>query len=124
MKRFYISLLAILFSTMSFSMSINLANAEELEFSGKVYDFKWQSIPVVCGESEEVMRYLKDNDFVLTSMSVGKTGSSPDGEPVYFVTYYLNIEETESVSAITSPSGHETCMMYRSFNLEKPGDKV
>ncbi len=124
MKRFYISLLAILFSTMSFSMSINLANAEGQEFSGKVYDFKWQHIPVVCGESEEVMRYLKDNDFVLDSMSVGKAGSSPDGEPVYFVTYYLNIDETESVSAITSPSGHETCMMYRSFGLKKPGSRT
>ena len=29
-------------------------------------------VPVVCGDSEEIQRYLKDNDFELESVSVGR----------------------------------------------------
>jgi hypothetical protein len=82
------------------------------------------NVPVVCGTSPEVMRYLKDNDFNLVSISIGREGASETGEPSYFVAYYTNGSGDQSVAAITSPSGHETCMMYRSFDLMKPGDKV
>jgi hypothetical protein len=88
------------------------------------YDFQWMNVPVVCGTSPEVMRYLKDNDFNLVSISIGREGASETGEPSYFVAYYMNGSGDQSVAAITSPSGHETCMMYRSFDLMKPGDKV
>ena len=55
-------------------------------------------VPVVCGASEEVMRYLEDKGFRLESLSVGREGAKPDGDPAYWVSYYLNKDNTESVS--------------------------
>ena len=74
-------------------------------------------VPVVCGTTQEVQRYLDDNKFKLVSMSLGREGANPDGDMAYLVTYYIKDDETESVSAVTSPSKHETCMLYRSFDL-------
>lgn len=81
------------------------------------YDFRWQQIPVVCGETSEVFRYIEDNGFILESASVGRAGAKEDGEPAYFVSYFINKNGDQSLSAITSPSGDETCMLYRSFDL-------
>ena len=50
-------------------------------------------------------------------MSVGRANAQPDGEPAYIVTYYMSKDGKQSISAVTSPSGTETCMLYRSFDL-------
>ena len=107
-----LTLITLLFATSTF--------AEDLQ----KYDFQWMHVPVVCGTSPEVMRYLEDNNFKLESVSMGRSGASETGDPAYFVAYYLNEKGDQSGAAITSPTGHETCMMYRSFDLQKPGDKV
>ena len=52
-------------------------------------------------------------------MSLGRENAQPDGDMAYIVTYYIKDDETESISAVTSPSGHETCMLYRSFDLSR-----
>ena len=91
---------------------------------GTKYEFRWMHVPVVCGTTDEIQVYLDDNKFVLKTMSVGREGARETGEPSYFVAYYMNEKGDQSVAAITSPSGHETCMMYRSFDLQTPGDKV
>ena len=101
----------------------SIAKAETDWQTGK-YNFRWMHVPVVCGTSEEVNRYLKDNDFELYSVSIGREGANKDGDPAYWVSYFVNKSGTESVSAITSPTGNETCMMYRSFDLKKPGTKT
>ena len=101
----------------------SIANAET-DWSSDKYDFRWMHVPVVCGESEEVERYLKDNEFELDSVSIGREGAHKEGNPAYWVSYFINKDRTESVSAITSPTGNETCMMYRSFDLKSPGTKT
>ena len=68
---------------------------------------------VVCGTSDEVQRYLKDNEFELDSVSIGREGANQE-VPAYWVSYFVN-KKGQSVSAITSPSGDETCMMYVKF---------
>ena len=88
------------------------------------YDFRWMHVPVVCGDSEEIQRYLKDNEFELESVSIGREGANKNGDPAYFVTYFVNKDKTETISAITSPTGNETCMMYRSFDLKRPGTQT
>lgn len=100
----YITILFLFFST--------FASADE-----HGYDFRWQNIPVICGDTPEILRYLEDNEFILQYVSVGREGSKPDGNPVYWVAFYLNEKGTESVSTATSPSGNETCILYRSFDL-------
>ena len=97
-----------------------IVNAEE-DWDRSKYDFRWMHVPVVCGTTPEIQRYLDDNDFELVSMSVGREGANKNGSIAYLVTYYYNKNKTESISAITSPTGHETCMMYRSFDLRAPG---
>ena len=96
----------------------------DTDWNSDKYDFRWMHVPVVCGESEEVQRYLKDNEFELHSVSIGREGADKDGNPAYWVSYFLNKDRTESVSAITSPTGNETCMMYRSFDLKVPGTQT
>ena len=101
----------------------SIANAET-DWQSDKYDFKWMHVPVVCGTSEEVNRYLKDNEFEIESVSIGREGADKDGDPAYWVSYFVNKDNTESVSAITSPTGNETCMMYRSFDLKRPGTQT
>ena len=72
--------------------------------------------------TDNVKLYLEENEFVLESFSVGRQGAKPDGQPVYMVSYFLNKELKQSIAVITSPSGHESCMMYKSFDLIYPGE--
>ena len=99
-----------------------IATAEETtDWDSGKYDFKWLHVPVVCGTTPEIQRYLDDNKFVLDSMSVGREGAKETGDIAYLVTYYINVTGDQTISAITSPTGAETCMMYRSFDLRVPG---
>ena len=111
MFKYIILLLSIIFSTSAIAQ----------DWEPEKYDFKWMHVPVVCGTSDEVQRYLKDNEFELDSVSIGREGANQNGDPAYWVSYFVNKDRTESVSAITSPTGNETCMMYRSFDLRAPG---
>jgi len=99
-----------------------IATAEETtDWDSGKYDFRWLHVPVVCGTTPEIQRYLDDNKFVLDSMSVGREGAKETGDIAYLVTYYINVTGDQTISAITSPTGAETCMMYRSFDLRVPG---
>ena len=114
MFKYIILLLSIIFSTSAIAQ----------DWEPEKYDFKWMHVPVVCGTSDEVQRYLKDNEFELESVSIGREGANQNGDPAYWVSYFVNKDRTESVSAITSPTGNETCMMYRSFDLKRPGTQT
>ena len=37
-------------------------------------------VPVVCGTTPEVQRYLDDFEFELVSMSLGRENANPDGD--------------------------------------------
>ena len=107
---------------LAFITSIStFAVANDNDWDGGKYEFRWMHVPVVCGTTAEIQVYLDDNKFVLKSMSVGREGAREEGSIAYLVTYYLNEKGDQSIAAITSPSGHETCMMYRSFDLRAPG---
>ena len=84
----YITILFLFFST--------FASADE-----HGYDFRWQHIPVICGDTPEILKYLEDNEFILQYVSVGREGSKPDGNPAYWVAFYLNEKGTELVSTAT-----------------------
>ena len=62
----------------------------ENDWNNEKYNFRWMNIPVICGTTLEVQKYLTDNDFLLESMSVGKENAEEDGKIVYLVTYFLN----------------------------------
>ena len=108
---------------MVMALYANATNAET-DWDGTKYEFRWMHVPVVCGTAEEVGRYINDNNFKLESVSIGREGAKADGNPAYWVAYYIKEDGTESISAITSPTGSETCMMYRSFDLRLNGEQT
>ena len=78
------------------------------------YDLYWQQVPAVCGSPEEVQRYIFDEDFKPEHLSLGRTASLPDGEPVYMVTYYEN--DDQILVTVDIAGGNETCILFRTFN--------
>jgi len=82
---------------------------------------EWSQLPVICGTTEAVNEYLIHNEFELESLSVGKESARESGQNVYMVSYFINKERTQTMAIITAPSGMESCMLYRSFELMFPG---
>ena len=86
------------------------------------YDgLQWSQLPTICGTTDAVNEYLVHNEFELESLSVGKENAQDWGQPVYMVSYFINKDRDQSMAVITSPSGLESCMLFRSFELSFPG---
>ena len=77
----------------------------------------WMSMPVICGTQENVEEYLKTFNFIMANMSVGRAGAKEDGEIVYYVTYWISEDFTQSIAVVTNMGATESCMMYKSFGL-------
>ena len=78
----------------------------------------WLQMPVICGTSENVLAYLERNHFALVNVSVGRDRAKPDGEPVFIVQYYVDPTYKQSIVVMTTMSGLESCMLYKTFDLE------
>ena len=74
----------------------------------------WQSIPAVCGTSEDVNNYINEKSFNPVHISLGREASDPNGQPVYMVTYYEN--EDQTLVTVDIPSAAETCILYHTYN--------
>ena len=81
----------------------------------------WSQLPTICGTTEAVNEYLVHNEFELESLSVGKENAQESGQNVYMVSYFINKDRTQTMAVITAPSGMESCMLFRSFELMYPG---
>jgi hypothetical protein len=80
----------------------------------KHYDLYWQQIPAVCGTSEATQEYIDDKGFEVKHISLGRSGSRPDGEPVYMITYYENKDQV--LVTVDIPSSQETCILFHTYN--------
>ena len=78
----------------------------------------WLQMPVICGSSESVLAYLEINKFTLVNVSVGRDKAKPDGTPVFVVQYYVDPTYTQSIVVMSTMNGLESCMLYKSFDLE------
>jgi len=110
-------LLAFLLSFILFTSVATADHKPTTEYDG----LAWSQLPVICGTTESVNEYLIHNEFELESLSVGKENAQESGQNVYMVSYFINKERTQTMSVITAPSGMESCMLYRSFELMFPG---
>ncbi len=89
------------------------------------YDgLSWSQLPTICGTTEAVNDYLIHNEFELENLSVGKENAQEWGAPVYMVSYFINKDRTQSMAVITAPSGMESCMLFRSFELSFKGIRM
>ena len=92
--------------------------AEEKDLDVKKYNFYWDQVPVVCGAPEEIDRWANDKGFTPLSLSYGKEGGDKDGAVVYIVVYYLNKDNGETFATVTTPTGSDVCVIFRTFNLQ------
>jgi len=74
----------------------------------------WQSIPAVCGTSDDVQNYINVKELKPLHISLGRESGNPNGEPVYMVTYYEN--EDQTLVTVDIPSAEETCILYHTYN--------
>ena len=109
MKKLLLSILGLLLLT-----SITIAEESDI----KKYNFYWDQVPVVCGAPEEIDRWAYDKGFNPLSMSYGKEGGDKDGAVVYIVVYYLNKDNGETFATVTTPTGSDVCVIFRTFNLQ------
>ena len=94
------------------------------EVEQKLY---WMSMPVMCGKQVYIEEYLKDHKFLMANMSVGRERAKPDGQIVYYVTYWVSEDFKQTIAVVTNMAGTESCMMYKSFDLqwtEPPRPKI
>ena len=80
--------------------------------------FYWLQMPVICGTSESVIAFIEKNEMTLVNVSVGRDKAKPDGEPVFIVSYYVDSTYTQSLVVMSTMSGLESCMLYKSFDLK------
>ena len=113
-------LLAFLLSFILFTSVATADHKPTTEYNG----LEWSQLPVICGTTESVNEYLIHNEFELESLSVGKENAQAGGQNVYMVSYFINKDRTQTMAVITAPSGLESCMLFRSFDLVFPGIKL
>lgn len=92
-----------------------IANAEHGE-NEKHYDLYWNQIPAVCGDPKVVQEYIEDKGFEPVHISLGRSGSKPDGEPVYMITYYETKGKDQVLVTVDIPSNVETCILFHTHN--------
>lgn len=85
------------------------------------YDLVWEQIPAVCGTTETIQKYLDDNSFMLYTLSIGRSGASDEGQPVYVVSTFITPEEDQQLIVISVPGKLHTCMIAHSFDLKIDG---
>ena len=109
MKKLLLSILGLLLLT-----SVTIAEESDIQ----KYNFYWDQVPVVCGAPEEIDRWANDKGFTPLSLSYGKEGGDKDGAVVYIVVYYLNKDNGETFATVTTPTGSDVCVIFRTFNLQ------
>ena len=96
--------------------NISYANENVLD----KYSLTLEEIPVACGHRLTVEQYLKDFNFELVNMSVGRSAQQPTGELVFIAEYFINKKNTETVVILSSPDDPSTaCIGFRSFDLKQ-----
>lgn len=96
--------------------NISYANVNILE----KYSLTLEEIPVLCGNRLTVNQFLKDFNFELVNISIGREGQNDKGQPVFVVEYYINKKNTETIVILHSPEEPDTsCINYRTFDLKQ-----
>ena len=79
------------------------------------YDFYYSQMPIVCGTQDAIEKYIKNKQFEPVGISLGRSNSEPNGEPVFMITFYAN-PMNESLITMDVPSGIEKCILFHTFN--------
>lgn len=99
-----------------FILFCNVSYANILE----KYELELQEIPMACGQRDSIDQFLKDYNFQLVNMSIGRAGNSTTGVPVFLAEYFINKSNTETAVILSSPDDMGiACLAYRTFDLKQ-----
>lgn len=88
------------------------------------YDIHMSELPVACGTSDTIVRYLNSEGLNAKTISLGKEGAEEKGKPVFLITYYESLDKTKSASTVQTPNSDEVCILYYTFDLmDAPKEK-
>lgn len=90
---------------------------EERTLPQMQYGLSGQYLPAQCGLSTDINIYVQAMNFKVHTVSAARVGAKPNGEPAYFVSTFINEDQTEHLVVVTSPSGDESCIVAHSFDL-------
>jgi len=85
------------------------------------YNLYWNQVPAVCGTPDEIKRYIDDKGFEPVHISLGRVGSTPDGEPIYMITYYETKDQV--LVTVDIPSATDSCILFHTYNKSKVLEK-
>jgi len=83
------------------------------------YNFGVVSIPVVCGQSSEVLNFLQNEGLDPTYLSLGKEGAEEKGRPVFLITEYESKDKKKKAATVQTPNSEDVCILYYTFDAMK-----
>ena len=81
------------------------------------FDFWWSQMPTVCGDRQEVVKWLDKHEFAPVSMSFGRENGRPEGEPVYVITIFVN-GNYSMAATVETPTSDEVCILFRTYDMK------
>ena len=74
-------------------------------------------MPMMCGSTDDVERYIHDNKLVAVNVSFGKENAKEDGLMVFVITYYIN-DKHQTLAVADTPNDPYRCMIFHTFDLK------
>ena len=81
------------------------------------FDFFWSQMPTVCGDRQEVIKWLDKHKFTAVSMSFGRENGRPEGAPVYVITIFVN-DNYSMAATVETPTSDEVCILFRTYDMK------
>ena len=81
------------------------------------FDFWWSQMPTVCGDRQEVVKWLDKHEFAPVSMSFGRENGRPEGAPVYVITIFVN-DNYSMAATVETPTSDEVCILFRTYDMK------
>ena len=109
--------------TLLLMLGVSIAHAEHTAEQNpqvdvpKKYDFYWSQIPAVCSTQDVIEEWAEDKGFSPVSISYGRKDGKPDGEVLYIIVYWLQLDTNETMASVSVPYSSEVCIVFRTFDL-------
>ena len=78
----------------------------------------WEQVPAVCVPNTTLLEFTERKGFQPLNRSYGRNKGQSNGEVVYIITYWLNVELNQVMSTVMVPNAEYSCVLYRTFDLQ------
>jgi hypothetical protein len=90
------------------------SHAEEIENNYSLYEIP---IPVICGQSDMVDKFLINEGLTAKTLSLGREGGKKDGSVIFLITHYESLEKSKSAATVQVANSDEACILYFTFDI-------